>query len=527
MSTYDEVPYTSYPYARTHPDRLCTVARLFGMQPSPITGCRVLELGCAAGGNLVPMAELLPASEFVGIDGSARQIAEGRELVAAAGIGNVRLEHGDILDVAPSWGRFDYIICHGVYSWVDAAVQDKILDIMRELLQPHGVGYISYNVYPGWHMREAIRHMMRYHVRSLSASSDRTAQAKALVDFLAAHVPAADGPYALLLQRELQLLQKTSADYLFHEHLEDVNQPVYFHEFAERLHRHQLKYLGEADVHTMLLKQYAPEASAALEHVAPDIVSMEQYMDFVRNRQFRSTLVCHADVDLERSLVPEVVDRFSVAFAPGVEAKPIDLSPGLVQEFSTADNMVVSSERPLTKAALVVLRARWPASIPFALLCDEAFALLREAGIVEPSSSRSDLAADLLECHVSGAGISFRTWCPPIALHPGRHPCTTKVARVQIARGRHVASLLHETNHLDRGPARILGLLDGRRGEDDIVEELATLVEAGELDLSRDDEPIRSREQMREPLASVLRETLQWFARRGLLVDSDLQRGAV
>lgn len=74
-TSYDEVPYESYPFAQTHPDRLATVATLLGLRPAPVEQCRVLELGCAGGGNLIPMALTLPESTFVGIDLSARQIA--------------------------------------------------------------------------------------------------------------------------------------------------------------------------------------------------------------------------------------------------------------------------------------------------------------------------------------------------------------------------------------------------------------------------------------------------------------------
>jgi cyclopropane fatty-acyl-phospholipid synthase-like methyltransferase len=153
MSSYDEVPYSSYPYARTQPDRLCTLGRLFGLVPAEPSQCRVLELGCASGGNLVPMAERAPESRFVGVDLSARQIADGQRMIDALGLSNVELRHGDIAAVDASWGEFDYVICHGVYSWVPPHVQERILAICSEQLAPRGIGYVSYNTYPGWHVR--------------------------------------------------------------------------------------------------------------------------------------------------------------------------------------------------------------------------------------------------------------------------------------------------------------------------------------------------------------------------------------
>src|SRR5690606_12966976 len=162
--SYDLVPYTSYPYARSHPDRLATIARLFGMRPAEVERARVLELGCASGGNLVPIAEELPDAELVGIDLSARQVHDGQAAIPELGLRNVRLVHGDLSTVDESWGRFDYVVCHGVYSWVPRSVQDRILEICAANLAPQGVAYISYNTYPGWHLRESVRHMMRWHV---------------------------------------------------------------------------------------------------------------------------------------------------------------------------------------------------------------------------------------------------------------------------------------------------------------------------------------------------------------------------
>ena len=109
-NSYDQVPYPSYPFPQSHPDRLATVATLFGMSPAPVDNCRVLELGCASGGNLIPMAELLPECQFVGIDDSTLQISAGRKVVKELVLKNIRLQAMDILEINLSLGRFDYII---------------------------------------------------------------------------------------------------------------------------------------------------------------------------------------------------------------------------------------------------------------------------------------------------------------------------------------------------------------------------------------------------------------------------------
>jgi cyclopropane fatty-acyl-phospholipid synthase-like methyltransferase len=147
-TTYDAIPYPSNPFRQTRPERLAAIAKLFGLDAPPAERCRVLEIGCSMGGNLVVMAQDNPESQYVGIDASSRQIAEGWKTVEALGLGNLQLKHMDVLDVTEDLGRFDYVICHGVFSWVPARVQSKILEICQRQLAQNGIGYISYNTYP-------------------------------------------------------------------------------------------------------------------------------------------------------------------------------------------------------------------------------------------------------------------------------------------------------------------------------------------------------------------------------------------
>jgi SAM-dependent methyltransferase len=154
-TSYDDVPYPDWVHPATHPDLLAVVAALFGMSPAPPDRCRVLELGCAGSTNLIALAETLPESRFVGIDLASRHIAAGQQKVRALGLTNVELRAMSLVNVGEAFGRFDYILCHGVYSWVPAEVREKILAVCSANLVPQGVAYVSYNCYPGWHARGA------------------------------------------------------------------------------------------------------------------------------------------------------------------------------------------------------------------------------------------------------------------------------------------------------------------------------------------------------------------------------------
>ena len=143
LTPYDEVAYPTFPISFTHPDRLATVATHFGMRPAPVERCRVLELGCSNGANLLSMAVTLPESEFVGVDSAGIPIARGKAMVEALGLKNIALRHLDLLEMAPDYGKFDYIIVHGIYSWVPSAVRDQILAICKASMQPQGIAYVS------------------------------------------------------------------------------------------------------------------------------------------------------------------------------------------------------------------------------------------------------------------------------------------------------------------------------------------------------------------------------------------------
>src|SRR5262245_1718265 len=262
-SSYDQIPYTSHAFPQTHPDRLATTARIFRLSPPDVAACRVLELGCASGGNLIPVDFNFPRSEFVGIDLSGHQVEEAKQAIGALGLPNIRIEQASIMDVDESWGRFDYIICHGVFSWVEPEVQDRILNIAARNLSPDGVAYISYKTYPGWHMREMFRSMMRYHAEQYDEPQEQVNQARALLAFLAS-ASTDTGPYNSWLAGEAERLGRSPDAYVFHEHLERTNLPIYFHEFIGRAERVGLQYLSEALVTEILTPNFPAPVAAPL-----------------------------------------------------------------------------------------------------------------------------------------------------------------------------------------------------------------------------------------------------------------------
>jgi len=466
-TSYDEIPYESGAVRQAHPDRLRTLGLLFGMSPAPATRCRVLELGCAEGGNLIPMAQALADSEFIGIDLSERQIENGRSVIDALGLENLRLEAGSVEEIDASWGRFDYILCHGVYSWVPAPVRDAILAVCRQRLAPEGIAYVSYNTYPGWHVRKLAQGMMRYHVDGIDEPSKQIEQARSLVQLFAERLDESSLQRSLL-EHEIAILERVSDTYVFHEHLESVNEPCYFHEFAARAGGAGLQYLGDAFPAAMASANLAPELAEVVDHLGNDILAQEQYMDFACNRMFRSTLLCHREVALERSLEPAAIDDLLLRSAARTAAGSVDLEPGRATSFDSPTGIDFEVSNPLTKAAFAVLGERYPAAVPFAELLAAAQGQLRESGVSVDvaAEARRALAADLMRCVFAGSA-ELRSWAPSVATCVSERPRASRLAAFQLALGRHaVTNAFHETINLEPEQAQLLPLLDGSRHRD-------------------------------------------------------------
>ena len=525
-TSYDEVPYPSYPLPQTHPDHLAVVATLLGLCPPPPDRCRVLELGCASGGNLIPLALALPESTFVGIDLSREQIADGQRVLDVLGLRNIELRPLSILQVDDAFGSFDYIICHGVYSWVPPEVQEKILHIVARQLVPQGVGYVSYNTYPGWHLRGMIRAMMRYHVGRFPAKTpeSRVRRARELLEFLVRAASGHDHSYTLLLQEHLQLLQKHSDAYLFHEHLEEHNEPVWFLEFCDRLAAHGLRYLGEAEFATMVAAAALPAGlEKELEAIAPRLLEKEQYLDFVRNRTFRQTLLCHACLRPCYKVRAERLAGLRVA-SPLRPASPSpDLASESPVEFVVPSGQSLTTSAPIVKAALLCLGEAWPESIPLQALVAQAGERLRSCQSPgdEPAEEQGlALRRSLLTAYANSSPplVDLSLTPPRFSTRLSPRPLASPLARLQAETGRPVTNLRHEIVNLTPFDRHLLPLLDGTRDRPALLEALLERYHSGRLHVSQaDGQPIHESSRAREILAEVLDQHLPRLARAAVL----------
>ncbi|HEY1921533.1 MAG TPA: class I SAM-dependent methyltransferase, partial [Tepidisphaeraceae bacterium] len=181
---YDAMAYEAWEHFHAHPDRIAAAAAVRGFAPAPVDRCRVLEVACGVGGNLLPMAEQMPGSQFVGIDLSPRQIESGAALVREIGLTNLELRCQDLMDFPQDVGEFDFIIAHGFYSWVPEPVRRKLMEVCQRHLSKNGLAFISYNTYPGWRTKGIVRDMMVYNAREAENPAERVKKGREIVQFM-------------------------------------------------------------------------------------------------------------------------------------------------------------------------------------------------------------------------------------------------------------------------------------------------------------------------------------------------------
>jgi len=505
-NTYDELPYPNLAFPQTHPNRVAVIARLFGVTPPKPSASRILELGCGPGGNIIAMGAGLPGAELVGVDLSQRHIDQGRATLAATGLSNIRLHQADITRIDESWGKFDYIIAHGLYSWVPPEVQTAILHLSRKLLSPNGVAYVSYNTNPGWRIRSILRDMMLFHTGRITGAAERVKQARAILDFVAAAAPQRS-TYAALLREEAALLQDQPDGYLFHEYLEHNNHPTYFYEFVQHVDAAGLQYLADTNLRTMLDNSLPAQARSVLQRISnQNLVQMEQYLDFIHNRPFRQSLFVHQSITVDRTLDWPRLRGLFVAAA--LSCAPLDFdarTPDAV-EFITPTGFKFSTSAPLIKKALQILMQRWPESIPF-----ESLVATARDGIGNPSPVDNDqqqLGEFLLELFLYAAiELSVEPWgCQKII---SQTPRATSLALWQLRNNEQLMNLRHQRVAVDAFLSRIIQLMDGDNTQEGIISALHKQALDGVFQIRRDGRPLTSPDEIHNAIAQDLPANLE------------------
>jgi SAM-dependent methyltransferase len=292
----------AYPRAfvpQVSPALLRLVAAVNGHPAPPEDDFDYCDLGCASGDTITTFAAANRGARFVGVDFNAQHIAQARERARQGELENVRFLERDFADLAKDdLPAFDFIVAHGLWSWVSPKKRDAILEFVRGHLKPGGLFYVSYNALPGWAAIEPLRRLMRELAPATSAKAgslerarDGFAFAQRLADSGAAYF--ASHPTAKSM---LALMQKGGSAYVAHEYFHDDWEPMYFADVARTLTASGLGFLGQVPLYANVRELAIPPSLKKVAESVTDRVTLEGLKDFATNELFRSDVYVQGKV---------------------------------------------------------------------------------------------------------------------------------------------------------------------------------------------------------------------------------------
>ncbi len=438
----------------------------------------------------------------------------------------------DILSLTEEIGMFDYIIAHGVYSWTPADVREKVMWISKNHLAANGIAYLSFNAYPGWHMQGAMRNMMKYHTRETEGNKKRLDEAQQLIGFLAKSVDT-KGQYGVFLnayhnllniynQFDIQRRKGIQDDEfgLIHDDLEEVNDAFYFHEVITHASQHGLQYLIGADFSQSVIENLESETAEILLSMSDNIIEMEQYLDFLRNSNFRQILLCHEEIDVKRSIKPD--KSWLHKFYAASHTKPVMDNDALVLRGEY--NNVFFTDHPVSQAALLYLHQVAPKSIRLQKLLEQAVINVyeKELDSLDESVIKHETKG-LLDSMFTAFSkdmilVEFRSSEPDFVITPGARPLASRLARWQVQQGcNKVTNSRHETLGLEPMSVFLLPYLNGENDCDALLTIMSELVQKGVMALTNEEGQVTDAEAIHKILTHELEKSLRWLGRVALL----------
>jgi methyltransferase-like protein len=281
-----------------------------------------------------------------------------------------------------------------------------------------------------------------------------------------------------------------------------------------------LQYLGETEFATMLTNMYPKEVTETLQRIAKDIVRMEQYMDFLRNRTFRQTLLCRSDVTLKRNVTPQDMTPFRIA-SPVELPEKLDIRSMQPEQFRIGGSgTTLTTSVPIVKAAFQYLAELWPRSVPFDRLLAVSRSKLSSVTIRDQAMVQAEVQA-LGSAILTGYTVrllELKTHEPQLVTEISDKPRASDLAREQAKRSGRVTNQRHEIVNLDEFSRRTLALLDGTRDRAQLMKDMSRLVADGTLVVEQEGKSVAGGDPLNQILGDAIDRCLSRFAKAALLV---------
>ena len=420
-----------------------------------------------------------------------------------------------VADISKDFGEFDYIICHGVISWVPPEVQEKILEVCSTHLAPDGIAYLSYNTLPGWNSVRSVRDMMLYHTARFPNAAEKAQHARSLLKFIGDAMREGKSMMAEVINNEFELISKQPDNYLLHDHLEEINNPFYFHEFMARAGKHGLQYLGDTSLDKMFSGNMSAEVAKVLE-TSNDIVRTEQYMDFINDRRFRNTLLCHKDRIPNRVIDPNMLREgfvgFRFVYPEGI--KDHDIASGKPLALQRADGLTLTTSDPIILAMFQACYEQRPRALRMSELTALVRAKLRQAKInftEQNEHSLEDMLCLNVMRHIFAGGFYFYAQEPFFVATVSKKPAASPLVRYQAPRQDMVTNQWQDAVKISLLDKALLPYVDGTHDVAALVKLLLPHFASGELTMKEKDGPVTDTNLVEQKTPAVVAFALQCF----------------
>ena len=461
--SYDWVPYLGAVVPNTVPNHLAMCALwLHGPRPES-QGFRFVELGCGDGANLLPLAFYHPKATFLGIDFSELALARVEEEIKCLGLENIQLRLQDVRDLeVTGFPPCDYIIAHGLYSWVPEDARDAILKFCCSCLKPSGLAYISFNTQPGWATRGVVREiLLRSRVVQEAAVLDKAKRAVEVATQLLEDLPSRDYEFGTLLAKELEQVRDGKPGYVFHEYLAEVNDGFWLRDFVARARQRGLDYVADAqDCRWEGLVPQALRSNLAKRDLDP--LEQEEMADLLCRRYFRASILCRAEAPRQFMTHREILQKASIATSLRAESDPFDLTEGVVERFFRSQGPEITLDASITKAAVIILAVQWPLGMGLETLFQQASQFMISHGCVVSSCARDQLVEDLIVL-VEVGELDLRMEEPSYRTNIREYPRAHALARYEAEHREALTTPYHLPFPFERQALKLVRELDGSR----------------------------------------------------------------
>lgn len=403
QNPYDIVPYQSEIIPNSSPQHLA-ICSLYHHGPRPKSQeFKVLELGCGNGANLIPMAFYQPSCTFVGIDNSAKHLQRARDTATQLGLKNISFELQDVEYMsAHDNDCYDYILAHGLFSWVSKKAQESILRFCSNALTPTGLAYICFNAMPGWGIRGLIRDLLLKTPHITNAPIETQAQlGMTFLKQIREDFHSQEYPFGALLCSELDFILNNKPFYLQHEYLTQYNHAFWLKDFTSLATRFNLDYV--ADAQFCKDEGQVPASLVQVLNKRPlERIEKEERIDLYCFRSLHAAIICKSDAPKTHLSHVDLLSECFVATSLSAQNNPFELQQGSVELFDGSNQKEFGTDQSITKAALLHLGTNWPCGLRLDSLFREAETVLQQHGHEIAADAKDTLYQEILQLYQMG-----------------------------------------------------------------------------------------------------------------------------